>query len=284
MKDNELTSGYALSRSWFDFAFENYDKVTPNHTAMIMWFIELNNRMGWASKFASPASQTMTALGLKSYNTYKKTFDDLVNWKFVKVIKESKNQWSACVIALSNFDKAQYKALDKALATHGTKQSESTEQSTDSITKLLNKETIKPLNKGEESFEKIKLKAKKSFENNNCLFGEEFKKVWLQLLEEPKWKNKTQSAIDKSLQKLMKYDETFSSNLVETAISGGWQGVVYTDTDIKYENYLKLQNNGNRNTASQSRQQRVDEVAEFRRANQQLIIERLQKHTAGNNE
>ena len=41
---------------------------------------------------------------------------------------------------------------------------------------------------------------------------------------------------------------------------------------------------GKQVTASQSRQQRVDEVAEFRKLNQQIIIERLQKHSAGSHE
>ena len=39
-----------------------------------------------------------------------------------------------------------------------------------------------------------------------------------------------------------------------------------------------------RTTSASSWQQRVDEVAEFRRANQQSIIERLQKHITGNSE
>jgi hypothetical protein len=85
----------------------------------------------------------MEAVGIKSYNTFKKTLDDLVEWGFLKMIERSKNQYSANIIALSNFDKAPTKALDKALLKHGTKQSESTQQSTDSINK---QETNKPFN------------------------------------------------------------------------------------------------------------------------------------------
>jgi len=154
-------NGYALSRAWFDFAFENQELITPTHTAMYAWFIELNNRMGWSVKFTSPASQTMIAIGLKSYNTYKKVFNDLVSFGFVKVIMESRNQYTACIIALSNFDKAQYKALDNALSEHVTKhltkhltkhtskQGESTGESNDSINKQetlnLKPETNKPI-------------------------------------------------------------------------------------------------------------------------------------------
>lgn len=147
-------NGYVLSRLWFDFCFENVALVNPNHSAMFMWFVELNNRLGWVEKFASPASQTMAAIGMKSYNTYKKTFDDLVNWGFVKLVKASKNQWTASIIALSKNDKARNKALDKALTMHLTKQSESTCKSTDSIIKPINKETNKPINNtvGEKRF------------------------------------------------------------------------------------------------------------------------------------
>lgn len=115
---NERLTGYSLSRAWFDFAFENQGKVNSNHTAMYMWFIELKNRMGWAEQFYAPASQTMSAIGIKSYNTYIKTFNDLVSFKFIKLVKKSENQYQACVIALSNFDKSLDKSLDKSVTHH----------------------------------------------------------------------------------------------------------------------------------------------------------------------
>jgi hypothetical protein len=67
--------------------------------------------------------------------------NDLVDFGFIKLIEKSKNQYSSNIIALSNFDKAHNKALDKALIKHDTKQGESTEQSISSIDKQINKET-----------------------------------------------------------------------------------------------------------------------------------------------
>ncbi len=143
-------NGYDLHRQWFDFAFANQGLVTPTHTAMYAWFVELNNRMGWVNQFNCPASQTMAAIGVKHHSTYKKTFDDLVEFGFVKVIEEAKNQWTACVIALSNFDEAHSEALDKAIARHVTEQPKGTYQGTPQgtcdINKPLNLETFKPLN------------------------------------------------------------------------------------------------------------------------------------------
>ena len=115
-------NGYQYSIAWFDFSFANQGKVSPTHTALFMWFIELNNRMGWADNFASPASSAMSAIGVKSYASYKKAFDDLVNFGFIKVVVASKNQYQACIIALSKnnkaLNKANSKALDKAIANH----------------------------------------------------------------------------------------------------------------------------------------------------------------------
>jgi len=141
-QDNQQHNGYNYTRSWFDFSFENPDKVNPNHTALFCWLIELNNRMGWATNFASPATQSMAAIGVSSYNTYKKTFDDLVKFGFVKVIKPSINQYQASIIALSNFDKARNKALDKALARHALKHLQGTGESTCDIIKPLNNEPL----------------------------------------------------------------------------------------------------------------------------------------------
>jgi hypothetical protein len=147
MADKKIINGYTLHKQWFDFAFDNPDKVTPAHGAVISWLIELNNKMDWRAKFASPASQTMAATGIKSYNTYKKVFENLVGWGFITVITAAKNQHTACVIALSNFDRANIN--DQSLPYQIlTEQHKSTSQSTDSIYKqeTLNHQNLNDLN------------------------------------------------------------------------------------------------------------------------------------------
>jgi hypothetical protein len=138
---NELT-GYELSRDWFDFCFENPELISPNHSAMFFFIIEHCNRLGWKKKFGLPATMTMDAIGIKSYNTYKKTFNDVVAWGFRNMVQVSKNQYSSNIIALSKFNKALDKALDKAMIKHLTKQSESTVQSKESIDKHITLEPI----------------------------------------------------------------------------------------------------------------------------------------------
>lgn len=135
-------NSYELSRNWFDWCFENTDKINSNHTALYFFIIEHCNRLGWKERFGLPTNMTMDALGIKNYKTYAKTFDNLVEWGFIKLIEKSKNQWSATVIALVKNTKANTKALSKASLKHSLKQVESIV----SIDKPINHITNKPIN------------------------------------------------------------------------------------------------------------------------------------------
>src|ERR1035437_6737985 len=125
----DLTS-YDISRSWFNFFFANPELINPNHSALLWFCVEHCNRLGWKQKFGLPTTMAKEAIGIRSYNTYIKTLNDLVEFGFIKMIEKSKNQYSSNIIALLKNDKAYDKALDKAFIKHTTKQSESTIQST----------------------------------------------------------------------------------------------------------------------------------------------------------
>lgn len=141
---------YNLSRQWFDFAYEHPEKVSSNHTALYFFSIDHNNRLGWKTNFSFPTVMAMEAVGIKSYNTYRKCFDNLIEWGFIIMIKKSRNQYSSNVIALSNNDKANDKALDRAITKHYTrhctKQLQSTVLSTVDINKPYNYRTLKQEN------------------------------------------------------------------------------------------------------------------------------------------
>ena len=153
MKTNKDINGYSLSRQWFNFCFENPEKIKPNHTALYFFIIEHCNRLGWKSKFGLPTAMAKEAIGIRSYNTYINTLNDLVKFGFIVMVEKSKNQYTANIVALSNFDKAQYKALDEAIVKNevcSIKKSESTVQSTiqstgesiSSIDKQINQEPL----------------------------------------------------------------------------------------------------------------------------------------------
>lgn len=146
-------NSYDLSRKFVDFSFENPSKIKPNHYALYFFAIEHCNRLGWKKEFGLPTTMTMEAIGIRSYNTYSKTLKELIKFGFFELIESSKNQYSANIIALSNFNKALDKALDKAFIKHRTKQRESTEQSIDSIDKPINQLTIEQTNKENDVFE-----------------------------------------------------------------------------------------------------------------------------------
>ena len=67
--------------------------------------------------------------------------------------------------------------------------------------------------------------------------SQRFMDVWNELVKQPKWKSKTQYALQLSLNKLAKYDEEFAIKLMEDAIERGWQGVVFQDTDKMYSEW-----------------------------------------------
>lgn len=167
-------NSYELSRSWFDFCFENPEKIKPNHTSMYFFAIEHCNRLGWKEKFGFPSTMVMEAIGIKSYNTYINTLNDLIDFGFIKLIEKSKNQYSSNIIALSKFNKALNKALDKAFIKHGSKQGESTDQSIDSIIKQINN---KQFNK--EQINKIKKSCEIFLNDSEKKFN--FKKSFLEL-------------------------------------------------------------------------------------------------------
>lgn len=140
-------NAFELSRNWFNFSFENPDKVKPIHTAIYFFAIERCNRMGWKEKFSLPTDMTMEANGIKSYKTYKKALDEIINFGFINMHQESKNQWTSNVIALVKNTKAiaeaDTKATTKALEKAMPKQIQSTDNLNASIIKQVNNITSK---------------------------------------------------------------------------------------------------------------------------------------------
>jgi len=122
-------NSYELSRAWFDWCFDNPEKISPGHTALYFFAIEHCNRLGWKEKFGFPSQMAMEALGIKNWRTYSKILNDLIEFGFINLIEKSKNQYSSNIIAIVKNTKAcakaQYKALDKALQKHSTKQRQS---------------------------------------------------------------------------------------------------------------------------------------------------------------
>ncbi len=128
-------NGYELSRDWWDFCFENPEKITPSHSAIYFFAIEHCNRLGWKLKFGFPTSMAMDAIGIKKHETYIKYFYDLCEWGFFILVQKSTNQYSSNIISLSNGITKNGKALEKAILKQQRKQLESNVESNGSIDK-----------------------------------------------------------------------------------------------------------------------------------------------------
>ena len=244
-------NSYELSRKWFDFSFKNPEFINPSHTAIYFFAIEHCNRLGWKEKFGFPTEMAKEAIGIKSYNTYIKAFNDLVEWGFFIMIEKSKNQYSSNIIALSKFDKAldkaTDKALDKAFTNHNRKQSESTCQSNDSINKQLNNITIKQLNN-----KTIKPKKGLIFPFES----EEFKTAWGNWVVYKKgeygFKYKTLQSEQGALMKLseLSKNENEAIKIIHESIANGWKG------------FFKLKNENKNGKQQISRAERVNSAVD----------------------
>lgn len=108
-------NGYEWTRMWYNYKFENPSIVSHVHSDLFFYILDLWNRLGQKNEFGLPTTITMEAVGIKSYNTYKRVLNDLISFGFITSITKSINQHQSRVIALSKNDKAEYEALDKAL-------------------------------------------------------------------------------------------------------------------------------------------------------------------------
>jgi|GEM_PF-2104674 len=167
-----ILNGYVLSRKWFDFAFENPDRVKPTHGIIFFFMVEKCNRLGWKEKFGFPTGHAMEATGIKSKNTYYKAFHDLVEWGFVNLIEKSKNANTSNIISLftasifkSVIDTVDKSVLDMAMIQYDSRQAYSTVL----IDKPIKPSNLKPIKPNRESFQPPSLDVVIDFVKKNTI-------------------------------------------------------------------------------------------------------------------
>lgn len=183
---------YDLSRAWFNFSFDNPEKIKPIHSAIFFFACEHCNRLGWKKKFGFPTSMVMEAIWIKKWETYNNWLINLVEWWFIDLIEKSKNQYSSCIISLNIATPKKKEALDIALVKHGKKHGSITGESTGDINKQVtnNKKQItiptKIKNFSSDSFEYkiVKYFIDKQTELKNTSFVYLYKKIWEEKLIE----------------------------------------------------------------------------------------------------
>ncbi len=101
-----------------------------------------------------------------------------------------------------------------------------------------NNEIQQNTNRGGLNFSPSLELSEKVWQELNVSFTDEVKQKWILLCREPKWKKKTENALQICLNRLMSFDNDFSKTLIENAIGGNYQGLVYPNTQKEYEKYL----------------------------------------------
>ena len=112
-KEENKTHYFAIVNEWFAFQSQNKN-VKPMHATLYLYIVNKFNQLFWKDSIGLPTDFTMELLNIGSYNTFKKTINDLIEFGFIKELCKGENQFKARIIALSFFDES----LDKSLSNH----------------------------------------------------------------------------------------------------------------------------------------------------------------------
>lgn len=201
-------NGYQLTRQWFEWRFNNPGKLSSAHAELYFYIVDRWNYFGQKPEFGLPRLHTMEVLSIGSRNTYKKLFGDLIEHGFIKLIRESCNQYHhASIIALSKFEQAPDTPLD-------TPTEQAHEQAPDPIGK--------PNNLGTKELKK------KGFDFSGYGMLSELMQKWVDYKKSIKNSYKSQSSLDivfKKLNELSGGDYQKAEAIVEQSIANQWQGL-----------------------------------------------------------
>lgn len=201
-------NGYQLTRQWFEWRFNNPGKLSSAHAELYFYIVDRWNYFGQKPEFGLPRLHTMEVLSIGSRNTYKKLFGDLIEHGFIKLIRESCNQYHhASIIALSKFEQAPETPLD-------TPTEQAIEQAPDPIDKSNNLGT--------------KELKKKGFDFSGYGILSELMQKWVDYKKSIKNSYKSQSSLDivaKKLNELSGGDIQKAEAIVEQSIANQWKGL-----------------------------------------------------------
>jgi hypothetical protein len=210
---------YDLSKRFWDWAFDNTDKITAYHAAIFFFAMEHHNRLGQKDKFGFPSKMVMDSIGIGRYETYIKYFNDLCEWGFFVLVQKSKNQHTASVISFNSAILSNSGALGRAIGKHIVEQQESAP--------LSDRES-------DSSIDKLLTKNNKSTEDGSDVILEKFKDnrivvAWQEWVKFKKEKGQTYKpvGIKKAITKLFNLsqgDSEYAVDMLDEAMSNNYQG------------------------------------------------------------
>ena len=205
-------NGYQLTRQWFEWRFNNPGKLSAGHAELYFYIVDRWNYFGQKAEFGLPRLHTMEVLSIGSRNTYKKLFGDLIEHGFIKLIRESCNQYHhSSIIGLSKFEQAPATPLETP-----TEQpiEQSDNQPPDPIGNLKNKETKEP--------------KKEDFDFSGYGELEPLVKKWLDYKKSIKQGYKSQQSLNsffKRLKNLSGDNILIADSIIEQSIASEWKGI-----------------------------------------------------------
>jgi hypothetical protein len=227
-------NGYSLSKKWFSWAFENPHLNTPTITALYFFILEKWNRCGQKGKIMLHSSEAMQAIGVKNYKTYKKSLMALIEFGFLELLQESKNQYTCNIVSLVNSTQEQETVFDEAQEPTPQqpaqqKINENTSEQTVIIEPIetLKQEQAKNAPQNENKKKNEKKKGKDPAPQDPPFTSVRFELAWQEFVEYRKSKNKKISiyAQNRIFKELAKESEDIAIAMIEKSIKNDWQGI-----------------------------------------------------------
>lgn len=97
-------NGYSASKAYFNWAFGHPREASPSVGLLYLYLVEICNRLGWKRSFAITSGECKAAIGVASYNTYRNALDQLVEYGFVEIVKESVNKYTPTIVSLRDIE------------------------------------------------------------------------------------------------------------------------------------------------------------------------------------
>lgn len=190
--------------------------------------------------------------------------DSSTIYRWIKKLEEnemisiqSSNQYS--IITICNYDtyqagnetKEQPTSSRRAADEHQTSSRRAADEQQMNTYNNIN--NIKKVNKDNNNINKENVEKQKLVFPYN---SEKFMLLWNELVKMPKWRKKPFSALQLTLHKLSEFEEDFVIELIENAITGNYQGIIFSNTKEKYEQF-KQQKYGGENIRNNAKKQGV---------------------------
>ena len=204
---------------FWNWAAEHPAQHNPTSTAIYFYILSIANQLGWKPEFNLSSTQVMDGCSIANYKTYKKHFDILVENGLIRVVRESKNQYTSNIIAMVNFTKALPKQ-DQSITEALPKQAQSTAHihKTIKTNKSIKTNTDRRLYKTAED-----VKGKEYFKDAEV--NESFTNFLIERIARKKYP--TDLAIETLQKKMRDYYKTKAEAIegIEQSISNGWTGL-----------------------------------------------------------